>query len=53
MTLEQVMWARGHDWFVCAVPDTKGDWKVHVRFKGYGEPLRFSNYQALREWAGY
>ena len=65
MTHEQAQWARRHDWYVASYDSHGQDGHVvSVLETGtqrqpdgtvveYSEPHTFTNYQALRAWAGY
>jgi hypothetical protein len=56
MTPQQIAWAARHDWFVSSAED--GSVAVVERATLNGEPLpdeilTFSDFRALRAWAGY
>lgn len=55
MNLRQVKWAMQHDWFVITCIDANGVMGVEVRNDNPcdPDPLRFFDYQQLRNWAGY
>lgn len=59
MTKQQAIWASEHDWFVAAY-ETPAGWAVdacevvveHGNVVSHCN-VQFSDYLALREWAGY
>lgn len=62
MKHKQAIWASKHDWFIKATYDealgehsvTVRDWEFNVESRLYDEvSIRFTDYQQLREWAGY
>ena len=56
MTIEQLQWALQHDWAICGCMDLDGNYGIDVRNDDpvyYDEPIRFYDFKALREWAGY
>ena len=54
MTNAQVAWAAEHDWYVRSEMDTKtGVSNVVVRGEQPGTRIKFTDFQALRRWAGY
>ena len=54
MTNAQVAWAAEHDWYVRSEMDTKtGVSNVVVRGEQPGTRTKFTDFQALRRWAGY
>jgi hypothetical protein len=64
MTLNQARWASSHDWHVYSFEEPDGGWSVCVLESGsqllpdgssipYTERHVFSDYKALRAWAGY
>jgi len=60
MTSEQVKWAKLHDWFIYCVEMGIDKFEV-VCNDGYGIPsgewvervITFSDFNAMKEWAGY
>lgn len=54
MRLDQANWASAHDWFVAMEPLGFGIWQVVCRpDPGEVGLQRFTDFQKLREWAGY
>ena len=56
MKLHHVEWASHHDWFAgCAEIDTPEGviWSVCCVDVVNGSYIAFTDYQELREWAGY
>ena len=59
----QIEWAKSHDWYRDALRDDSGAFGVVVMGSGtqlicgqsfeYRTPAFFTDYQALRAWAGY
>ncbi len=55
MTKQQIEWAQGHDWFIVAIGDgailvmdvEAQDGRVYHKWQV------FTDYRALRQWAGY
>lgn len=60
MTKQQAEWAKLHDWFVWATVDASGVYTVTVREESHHVDTgwttsypKFTDYRALRDWAGY
>lgn len=57
MNKQQTVWAARHDWFHSVEltnPSRPLEYAVQVYSDGIGsELIAFSNYQELRDWAGY
>lgn len=57
MTSKQITWAAQHDWFCGANDDTGTVWVREITRQPDGtiteSIVRFDDFQALREWAGY
>lgn len=60
MTKQQAEWASKHDWFIGQVAIGNGNFKVTVEESIYDEEdnyhyfvVSFTDFQELREWAGY
>ncbi len=54
MTERQAKWAAQHDWFLTSFEESAGHWLVLVRDdQDYTRRDHFTNYQLLRDWAGY
>ena len=56
MKIEHTEWASKHDWFISAgvVASQKGNtWGVLVIDSITGDFVTITDYQKLREWAGY
>ena len=55
MTIQQVLWARKHDWFIKTQADIfKGVWCILVRDDMVvGNTLSFTDFDELKHWAGY
>lgn len=53
MTYTQTQWAKQHDWYHSSCY-WGTDYVVYVRDDGPAGDIRsFTNYEALRSWAGY
>uniref|UniRef100_A0AAU6W024 Uncharacterized protein n=1 Tax=Pseudomonas phage Ulitu01 TaxID=3138550 RepID=A0AAU6W024_9CAUD len=54
MTAQQIKWAAAHDWYLGHGTNADNQLFVKVRHEYLtGESQFFTNYQELREWAGY
>ena len=58
MTDQQIKWALGHDWALGASHDGNGVMVLDVEIdtitgERFEEPMCFTDYRALRAWAGY
>ncbi len=57
MTKQQIEWAKQHDWFVTDDPFLNGVWVQEVMRAPDGSyqtsPKHFTDFSALRIWAGY
>lgn len=55
MTHRQMSWAEQHDWFRFAwrLDWLYQNWAVDVYDSSSDTVVRFTDYQALRAWAGY
>lgn len=52
MSNQQTVWASTHDWYVQVVT-VDGVLGVEVYDSSTEQYLTFTNFQSLREWAGY
>jgi hypothetical protein len=61
MTENQIKWAASHDWYIATLADGEGvlvkdEWvdlnEAEPR-QTYSKDVAFTNYRALRDWAGY
>ena len=55
MTPKQTRWASQHDWFIESVKLDNGSYSVIVRgdVDDVADELGFTDFQQLKEWAGY
>lgn len=55
MTIQQVIWASQHDWFIeSIVVRISGQIRIHVRDDMIvGNTLGFNDFDELKQWAGY
>lgn len=66
MTTGQIKWAQSHDWYIATLKADDGvlvrdEWIVMTeapdartgRHKLYSDSKAFTDYRALRDWAGY
>lgn len=54
-TASQIRWAQGHDWFVGVAPTGKIVCTDEYTKDGvaYRDVASFTDFRAMREWAGY
>lgn len=55
MTPKQARWAAQHDWFIESFRLPNGSYAVFVRadIGDLGDELGFTDFQQLKQWAGY
>jgi hypothetical protein len=55
MTTQQIAWARKHDWFICtSIVLASSKVRIHVKDdRVEGNTLGFTDFEALKQWAGY
>lgn len=60
LSVEQIEWAKSHDWYVSHWQLDDGTWKMRVQATctdsdgdSWIEQAVFSDFVALRAWAGY
>jgi hypothetical protein len=56
MTTQQIAWAMAHDWFIEAIPSKFRGASLRVIVKDdmlAGNTLVFTDFIALKQWAGY
>tara|TARA_R110000851_G_scaffold53830_1_gene127586 strand:+ start:467 stop:634 length:168 start_codon:yes stop_codon:yes gene_type:complete len=55
MTTQQIVWASKHDWFIEAkVLRITGQIRIHVKDGMVaGNTLGFTDFEELKQWAGY
>ena len=53
MKLSHVQWASAHDWFIGFSRTNDGNYTVTAYDSMDGEMVEFTDYQELRDWAGY
>ena len=53
MKLSHVQWASAHDWFIGFSRTNDGNYTVTAYDSMDGEIVEFTDYQELRDWAGY
>jgi len=56
LTKQQARWASKHDWYIHSeeiINSGYAQYVVHVRSDEGGEPIHFSNFQELKDYAGY
>ena len=57
MTDQQINWAKTHDWFIAVLANGQGILALDVAVDKNGnihtDSVAFTNYRALRNWAGY
>jgi hypothetical protein len=54
LTTAEIRWAKQHDWYIGATSVSHGLWRVQVRHDtDIDSTQEFTDYQELRNWAGY